>query len=126
MMLTQQQAQNAYDIFKATLIAAAPLEFEVNVRIAESVVLCIGNMPHRAMRIIDLNGGPGESYNTRADFAHCYHLTKPICTHDGFESAMCRMGILIGAMATHETDDGKRVYNNEHIQWMSEQWHRAQ
>ena len=45
---------------------------------------------------------------------------------DGFESAMCRMGILIGAMATHETDDGKRVYNNEHIQWMFEQWHRAQ
>ena len=126
MMLTRQQAQNAYDIFKATLIAAAPLEFEVNVRIAEAIVATIHKQLHRGVRVIDLNGGPGESYANTADFAHCYHLTKQICAHDGFESAMCRMGILIGAMATHETDDGKRAYNNEHIQWMFEQWHRAQ
>lgn len=54
-----------------------------------------------------------------------FELAYPHGARIGFESAMCRMGILIGAMATHETDDGKRVYNNEHIQWMFEQWHRA-
>ena len=57
---------------------------------------------------------------------HMFALAYPHGASVSFASAMCRMGIRIGAMATHETDDGKRAYNNEHIQWMFEQWHRAQ
>lgn len=63
-----------------------------------------------------------ENWRNLNEFARAY----PRGAHDGFESAMVSCGLRIGAMATHETEDGQRVYNNEHIQWMFEQWHRAQ
>ena len=62
-----------------------------------------------------------EKHSSIRAFAAAY----PAASNYSFESAMRNCGILMGSLSFKETDDGKIVYLNEHIQWMYEQWHSA-